>query len=73
MSQKQQDLGIKIVDHRTDGEPEETFERFSDHKKFLKRMREITDVPPGDVVTEVTRSEIHLRTRPQQQSLMDDE
>lgn len=70
-SRKTQDLGIKIIDHRTDDDPE--FERFTNHSDYLSRMRELGTPPRGCAIREITRSEVHIIPQHEQKSAFDNE
>jgi len=63
---KRQKLKIKVVDHRypEDHDKRETVERFTDHKAYLRRMREISGRNGMDV-SEQTASLVHLYPKSQ--------
>jgi hypothetical protein len=62
---KQQDLAIKVKDHRSPGEePDVTVHRFDSHHDYLQKMKEITSQPQAHV-TERTRTIVHVQPETQ--------
>ena len=69
---KQQDLAIKVKDHRASGdEPEVTVHRFDDHRQYLRKMKEVTRQPQAHV-TERTRTIIHVQPETQRPLFADE-
>lgn len=72
MAKKQQELRIKVVDHRGEGEPDVEWESFTNHTDYLRRIRKIMDPPPGTVASEQTLSIVHYKPESKQTSAFDE-
>lgn len=72
MSSDKQSFGIKVIDHRVEGDdPEVTFHRFSNHRKYLNKVKELTATPPGTAVFERTWTKLTIANTSPTQDLFD--